>query len=142
MTQQIPEFPEFLTQQFQQFFGEGWGKAFQTLHNMDLGGNGPGLAGTAMSTPQIGFSTEKLRELQQQYLQDAGKLWSQSLHRSDQVADKRFASAAWDNNPLAALVGYSSGESEGGGGDSGSVSGDGDGDAGPPRQKRRFDSFF
>ncbi len=103
MTQQIPEFPEFLTQQFQQFFGEGWGKAFQTLHNMDLGGNGPGLAGTAMSTPQIGFSTEKLRELQQQYLQDAGKLWSQSLHRSGQAADKRFASAAWDNNPLAAF---------------------------------------
>ena len=103
MTQQIPEFLELSAQQFQQSVSEGWSKAFQAFQNMDLGGVGPGLNTPVTSAPQIGFSTEKLHELQRQYLQDASKLWSQSLHGDVQAADKRFAAEAWGNNPLAAF---------------------------------------
>jgi len=103
MTQQIPEFLELSAQQFQQSVSEGWSKAFQAFQNMDLGGIGPGLTKPATSAPQISFSTEKLHQLQQQYLQDASKLWAQSLHGDVQAADKRFAAEAWGNNPLAAF---------------------------------------
>ena len=103
MTQKIPEFWELSAQQFQQSVSEGWSKAFQAFQNMDLGGIGPGLTKPATSAPQISFSTEKLHQLQQQYLQDASKLWAQSLHGDVQAADKRFAAEAWGNNPLAAF---------------------------------------
>ncbi len=54
--------------------------------------------------PVMNFSPEKLQQLQQQYLQDATELWTQSLHGTAQPTDKRFSAAAWSANPVVAFA--------------------------------------
>ena len=54
------------------------------------------------SLPALTFSPDKLKELQQQYLSEATKLWNDSAKESLQ-RDRRFASEAWAGNPAAAL---------------------------------------
>ena len=83
-------------QQFQQIFGDGWARALQSLQPTQ------GAAGAAGPAPDIKFSAEKLQELQQQYMEEAGKLWLQGLQGAPaQPADKRFAGEGWSSNPLA-----------------------------------------
>ena len=54
------------------------------------------------SLPALTFSPDKLKELQQQYLSEATKLWNDSAKESLQ-RDRRFAGEAWAGNPAAAL---------------------------------------
>jgi len=83
-------------QQFQQLFGEGWTKALQSLPQAE-----PGAAGAA---PAVKIAPEKLQALQQQYVEEAGKLWLQGLQGTPaQAADKRFAGQGWTENPVAAF---------------------------------------
>jgi polyhydroxyalkanoate synthase subunit PhaC len=89
-------------QQFQQTFGDSWTKALQSFQNMDLGAAGKGMAPMGNMTP-LSFIPEKLQELQQRYLQEAGQLWNQGLHASPVSTDKRFATDAWASNPVAAF---------------------------------------
>ncbi len=103
MTQNSPEFLAQAAQQFQHTLGESWAKTFQSFQNMDLGAAGAGLAAPAPKPPSINFSSEKLQELQQQYLKDAAELWAQGLQGTPQTDDKRFASEAWGANPMAAF---------------------------------------
>jgi polyhydroxyalkanoate synthase len=103
MTQESPEFWAQSAQQFQHAFGENLSKAFQSFQNMDLGVAGPSLAAPATTPPQINFSPEKLKELQQQYLKDATGLLTQGVQGIPQPADKRFAAPAWGENPMAAF---------------------------------------
>ncbi|GDX58331.1 poly-beta-hydroxybutyrate polymerase [Comamonadaceae bacterium] len=51
----------------------------------------------------VQFNQDKIQVLQQQYLQDAASLWAASLSGTAQPKDKRFASQAWSDNPLAAF---------------------------------------
>jgi polyhydroxyalkanoate synthase subunit PhaC len=49
----------------------------------------------------VKLDSSKLLELQNQYLEDAAKLWQQSTQAATQLPDKRFAASAWLHNPAA-----------------------------------------
>jgi len=54
--------------------------------------------------PEIHFAPEKLQELQQQYMQEALALFNSGMTPPDTKSDKRFADAAWGDNPVAAYA--------------------------------------
>ncbi|MEY3783386.1 MAG: class poly(R)-hydroxyalkanoic acid synthase [Pseudomonadota bacterium] len=56
-------------------------------------------AGDAVSP--VSIEPGKLLELQQQYLEDATKLWQQTMQTATSLPDKRFAGPAWTHNPAA-----------------------------------------
>ncbi|GAB2484149.1 class I poly(R)-hydroxyalkanoic acid synthase [Comamonas humi] len=83
-----------------QMLSNGWAQALKAFQNV------PGApAGTAADIPApVAFDQDRLRELQQQYLQEAMELWKQSSQGVvGGIKDKRFAAAAWQQNPLAAF---------------------------------------
>ena len=103
MAADTPEFWAQSAQQFQQSLTEGWAKAFDSFKSMDLGAAGSGMGAGAAKTPDIKFAPEKLQALQQQYLEEAAKLWTDSMHGTATMADKRFSAQAWSENPVAAF---------------------------------------
>jgi polyhydroxyalkanoate synthase len=103
MTPDTPEFWAQSAQQFQQSLSDGWSKAFESFQKMDLGAAGSGLGAGAAKAPDIKFAPEKLQALQQQYLEEAATLWTDSMHGTAQTSDKRFAAQAWSENPVAAF---------------------------------------
>ena len=103
MTPDTSEFWAQSAQQFQQSLTEGWTKAFDSFKNMDLSAAGSGMGAGAAKTPDIKFAPEKLQALQQQYLEEAAALWTDSMHGTAQTSDKRFAAQAWSENPMAAF---------------------------------------
>ena len=87
-------------QNFQQIFGESWQRALQAFQQIEL----PAVAGAGASTQApIRLAPEKLQALQQQYVDEAAKLWADGLHAPQPPADKRFAGEAWSSNPVAAF---------------------------------------
>lgn len=78
-------------QQFQQFFAEQWQKAVSAFPD-------------AVSQPSVQFDAAKHQALQQEYVREATQLWANGLKVSPDLKDKRFGSAAWLGNPLAALT--------------------------------------
>lgn len=83
-------------QQWQQFLTEGWTKALQALPPVEH-------AGAVAAAPPVKIAPEKLQALQQQYVEEAGKLWLQGLQGAPvPPADKRFAGQGWAENPVAA----------------------------------------
>ena len=88
-------------QQFQEALAHNWAKSLQSLqanHLGDLTANASDL-----KAEPVQFDQDKIQVLQQQYLQDAAALWAASLSGTAQPKDKRFASQAWSDNPLAAF---------------------------------------
>ena len=88
-------------QQFQEAMAHNWAKSLQSLqakHLGDLTANAPDL-----KAAPVQFDPDKIQVLQQQYLQDAAALWAANLSGTAQPKDKRFASQAWSDNPLAAF---------------------------------------
>ena len=55
------------------------------------------------SIPAINSPPEKLTALQAQYAQELQALWQQGLHTAPALKDRRFASPAWQDNPVAAF---------------------------------------
>ena len=104
MTQNVPEIWTQAAQQFQQSMTENWAKVVQSLQNLDMGALGAGMPGAGAKQPEIRFSPTKLQALQQQYLQDAMGLFSQSMTAVVPKGDKRFADEAWGCNPVAAYA--------------------------------------
>jgi len=100
MKPQTPEFWSQMAGEFQQNLARSWGQAMQQFQTLDLGGMMPG---TPAGAPQIRFQPDKLQALQTQYFQESAELWNQSLHSSLQIKDRRFASEAWNSNPVAAF---------------------------------------
>ncbi|WP_119966329.1 class I poly(R)-hydroxyalkanoic acid synthase [Simplicispira lacusdiani] len=83
-------------QQWQQILSEGWTKALQSLPPVEHVG-----AAAATAAP-VKIAPEKLQALQQQYVEEAGKLWLQGLQGTPaQPSDKRFAGQGWAENPVA-----------------------------------------
>ena len=88
-------------QQFQEALAHNWAKSLQSLQAKDLGDL---TANTSdLKAAPVQFDQDKIQVLQQQYLQDAAALWAASLSGTAQPKDKRFASQAWSDNPLAAF---------------------------------------
>jgi len=104
VTQNVPEIWTQAAQQFQQSMTENWAKVVQSLQNLDMGALGAGMPGAGAKQPEIRFSPTKLQALQQQYLQDAMGLFSQSMTAVVPKGDKRFADEAWGCNPVAAYA--------------------------------------
>lgn len=81
-------------QQFQQDLGRQWSQALQSFQH----------AGEGMpAMPFLQFSPDKLRALQEAYVREAAELWNGGLKEGSAAKDKRFAGAAWAQNPVAAF---------------------------------------
>jgi len=91
-------------QQFQQSMTESFGRMFESFQNMDLGQAAAPLPGAPARTPKISFDAKKLQTLQQQYLQETGELWAQSLQGQLKLPDRRFSDPAWSANPMASFT--------------------------------------
>ena len=99
MKQDMTEFWKQSAQQMQQTLMSQWAGALQAMQNMAPGaGTGP-----ADKLPAVRLAPSRLQQLQQQYLQEATDLWTQSLQGKSTVSDKRFAGQAWSSNPVAAF---------------------------------------
>ena len=106
MTTNTPDFWTQAAQQFQQTMTESWSKALQSMPNGgQLGSGMPDLSALRGmgQMPDIKFSQDKLQAVQQNYLQDAAKLFSQGFG-SHPTTDKRFTDTAWNSNPVAGYV--------------------------------------
>jgi len=90
-------------QQFQQSLAESWGKALQSLQNLDMGALSSGASSPAASHPAISFTPEKLQALQQKYMDEAAKLWTEGMQATPTSKDKRFSDQAWASNPVSAF---------------------------------------
>jgi len=97
MKQDVNEFWKQSAEQMQQTLMSQWTGALQALQNMAPG------TGSAENTPAVSLSAPRLQQLQQQYLQEAADLWTQSVQGKPTVSDKRFASEAWSSNPMASF---------------------------------------
>ena len=90
--------------QWQEQMRDGWAGAMQAMQSLML----PMQSGLPQVPEQtatgLRFSSDKLQQLQRQYLHEAGQLWSEALQGQTQARDKRFADAAWSGNPMAALT--------------------------------------
>ena len=80
-------------QQLQQFFAEQWQKALTAF---------PASTPDDALQPSVQFDPAKLQSLQQDYVRESAQLWANGLHASPALNDKRFGSAPWLSNPLAA----------------------------------------
>ncbi len=101
MTQNSPDFWNQAAQQFQASLTESWSKAMESFKSLDTGAVGAGLS---KKTPEIHFATEKLQELQQDYSKAAMGLFSEGFKPPKLTGDRRFADAAWTDNPMAAYA--------------------------------------
>jgi polyhydroxyalkanoate synthase len=93
--------------EFQQAMTESWSKALESFKTMDVSAAGaglPGMSGLPSNTPEVHFSPEKLQELQQQYSKDAMGLFAEGFKAPKVTGDRRFADAAWNENPMAAYA--------------------------------------
>ncbi|MDM0105791.1 class I poly(R)-hydroxyalkanoic acid synthase [Variovorax sp. J22R24] len=84
---------------FQEALTQGWSKALESFQSLGKGNRHD----KSWEMPKFSLSTEKLQELQQQYLSEATELWRQDVaHRA--IGDKRFAGDAWSNNPVSSFA--------------------------------------
>ncbi|MEY4448225.1 MAG: Poly-beta-hydroxybutyrate polymerase, partial [Pseudomonadota bacterium] len=101
MTNSSLEFWSRAGEEFQQNLAKSWGQAMQTFQTMDLGGIVPSPDKVA---PQLSFSQEKLKALQEAYLKEATSLWNHGLESKHDIKDRRFSNEAWTGNPMAAFT--------------------------------------
>ena len=83
-----------MAEQFQKSLIESWNKGLQSFQAINAGEG---------AAPTIHFSQDKLAELQKQYVEDAAKLFGKDGAAPAASGDRRFAGAAWHDNPLAAF---------------------------------------
>ena len=89
-------------EQFQSALSDSWAKSLANFQNINPNA---ATASEALAAANLHFSPEKLQELQQQYLKDAAQLMTQGATVQAQPShDKRFSSAAWSGNPVAAFT--------------------------------------
>ena len=92
-----PPMPDWnqAAEQFKKQFGDSWNQALASFQNMDLGQAG---------FKNLQFSPNKLSELQKNYIDEATRLWNDSLHANPSLKDRRFSGEAWSHNPIAAYT--------------------------------------
>jgi polyhydroxyalkanoate synthase len=83
---------------FQQALTQGWEKALESFQSLGTGAN----AGAPWEMPKFSLSSEKLLQLQRQYIEEATELWRQDL-AARAGGDRRFAAEAWGSNPVSAF---------------------------------------
>ncbi|WP_024537742.1 PHA/PHB synthase family protein [Comamonas badia] len=91
-------------QKMQQMWTNAWGQMLQAFKPVDVSA-----VATSMKPLQaVGFSPERLAQLQQQYLDGVHALWNQSWGAGSKTeaggrGDRRFAAEEWGKNPLSAF---------------------------------------
>ena len=92
-----PSMPDWsqAAEQFNKQFGDSWTQALASFQKMDMGEAG---------IKNLQFSPAKLTELQKSYVEEATRLWNQSLQANPTLKDRRFAGEAWSHNPVAAYT--------------------------------------
>ncbi len=91
-------------QKMQQMWTDAWGQMLQAFKPVDVSA-----VATSMKPLQaVGFSPERLAQLQQQYLDGVHALWNQSWGAGSKTeaggrGDRRFAAEEWGKNPLSAF---------------------------------------
>ncbi len=91
--------------QFQETLSQSWTKELANFQNLDFSAATVAMPPMAAPSAPLHFSTEKLQQLQQQYLSEAAALLTQGFSAAAPKADdKRFSSAAWSDNPVAAYT--------------------------------------
>ena len=84
--------------QFQENLNQSWTQALTNFQGLGAS------ASPDTSHPALHFSTEKLERLRESYLKDATALMAENwVSGKMELQDKRFASPAWADNPLAAF---------------------------------------
>ena len=84
--------------QFQENLNQSWTQALANFQGVGA------TASPDTSHPALHFSTEKLESLRESYLKDATALMAENwISGKMELQDKRFSSAAWAENPLAAF---------------------------------------
>ena len=84
--------------QFQENLNQSWTQALANFQGVGA------TASPDTSHPALHFSTEKLESLRESYLKDATALMAENwVSGKMELQDKRFSSAAWAENPLAAF---------------------------------------
>ncbi|WCM91086.1 class I poly(R)-hydroxyalkanoic acid synthase [Acidovorax sp. NCPPB 2350] len=86
-------------QQIRQMLNQSWTQALEAFRKV---GGPQALDGQAPVPPAIRFSPDKIAALQQQYVKEAGELWSQAL-QPQSLQDRRFSNPAWAEQPMAAF---------------------------------------
>jgi polyhydroxyalkanoate synthase len=95
VSQNAPDFWKQAAEQFQQSIAEGWSKALGSFQTIDMGA-------ASAKAPDIQFDQAKLKSLQESYSQEALALFGQGMQAPKVSGDRRFADAAWNDNPMAA----------------------------------------
>ncbi len=84
--------------QFQENLNQSWTQALTNFQGVGA------TASPDTSHPALHFSAEKLESLRESYLKDATALMAENwVSGKTELQDKRFASSAWAENPLAAF---------------------------------------
>ena len=84
--------------QFQENLNQSWTQALTNFQGVGA------TVSPDTSHPALHFSTEKLESLRESYLKDATALMAENwVSGKMELQDKRFASPAWAENPLAAF---------------------------------------
>jgi polyhydroxyalkanoate synthase len=67
---------------------------------------GQSLGATVNSLAGLSVPPDTLKSVQEDYVQQATRLWNQALEKPDaiEVKDKRFAAPAWTSNPMSAFM--------------------------------------
>lgn len=86
------------TEGVQQFFTDHWAKAMQNFAQLSS-------VPSEKKATAVQFDAAKLQQLQQQYIDQASRLWSAGVGTAPEVPkDKRFSGESWGKNPLAAFT--------------------------------------
>src|SRR4051812_37917046 len=81
-----------------------WMQAMQSFGGLAQGASLPQMPQLPQlpDVPQISFEPQMLEALQRAYVKEAAELWNASLLPDLAKSDRRFASDAWGQNPIAA----------------------------------------
>jgi len=97
---QMPDLKGALPSQFAESFQHAGGtvKAMESM--------GQSLGATVNSLAGLSVRPDTLKSVQEDYVQQATRLWNQALEKPDaiEVKDKRFAAPAWTSNPMSAFM--------------------------------------
>ena len=100
MTQTTPNFWVDAARQFQQTMMQTWSQSLKTIQLAMPDAPSEGV----QDIPDIQFNTEKLQQLQKQYVEDAMALMGTPSTLKNVEQDRRFNNAAWIDNPVAAYI--------------------------------------
>lgn len=93
-----------MTQTSAQWWAQSWEQALKSLQSFDPTSLGASLPNMAEKPPDLRLIPERVQALQQSYVEEVTRLFAQGAAPQVAAKDRRFASEAWQSNPLAAYT--------------------------------------